>query len=204
MFLQEALGMTTAKSKWVYLSDGGHFENLGLYEMVRRRSHFIVAIDAGCDPNRQFEDLAGAIRKCRIDFGIPIEMDGIHVGVKDGSGQTRCALGRIVYSAVDVPIDGRPVPDGVLLYIKPAVFDTDPVDVRNYRSQQGEFPHESTGDQFFSESQFESYRALGSWTIDEIWNSTGVKLVGNPHLTDLVNRARTRILQSSAARVSAP
>jgi hypothetical protein len=177
MLLQEALGLTTDRSSWVHLSDGGHFENLALYEMVRRRCHFIVAVDAGCDPDREFEDLGGAIRKVRIDFGIPIEMSGVNVGVNTGDGQTRCAIGRIQYSAVDKVrrrLDGReveePAPDGFLLYVKPSVFDADPVDVRNYREANPEFPHESTGDQFFSESQFESYRALGFRTIQDVFS----------------------------------
>jgi hypothetical protein len=71
-------------------------------------------------------------------------------------------------------LDGReveePAPDGFLLYVKPSVFDADPVDVRNYREANPEFPHESTGDQFFSESQFESYRALGFRTIQDVFS----------------------------------
>ena len=54
---------TTDDSPYVYLSDGGHFENLGLYEMLRRRCRFIVVIDAGCDPDFTFEDLGNAVRK---------------------------------------------------------------------------------------------------------------------------------------------
>jgi hypothetical protein len=49
--LSELLGMTTDDRSWVYLSDGGHFENLGIYELVRRRCRFIVASDAGGDPD---------------------------------------------------------------------------------------------------------------------------------------------------------
>ena len=48
--LAEAFGLTDACHPYVYLSDGGHFENLGLYEMVRRRCHCILVVDAGCDP----------------------------------------------------------------------------------------------------------------------------------------------------------
>ena len=68
----EAFGQTTDESRYVYLSDGGHFENLALYEMVRRRCRFIVAIDAGCDPKFAFEDLGNAVRKIYIDLGIRI------------------------------------------------------------------------------------------------------------------------------------
>src|SRR5262249_39659236 len=75
----EAMGHTTDRYKYVNLSDGGHFENLGLYEMVLRRCHFIVVSDAGEDPECSFSDLGEAIRKIRIDFGIPIEFDPMSI-----------------------------------------------------------------------------------------------------------------------------
>jgi hypothetical protein len=68
--LKELAGATTDDGPWIYLSDGGHFENLGLYEMVRRRCRFIVVSDAGCDPQCSFEDLGNAVRKIYIDFGV--------------------------------------------------------------------------------------------------------------------------------------
>ena len=76
-----------------------------------------------------------------------------------------CALGSIDYSAVDGP-GARP---GVLVYLKPVVRSGQPVDVFNYAKSSATFPHETTSDQFFSESQFESYRMLGSHTIEEIF-----------------------------------
>jgi hypothetical protein len=75
--INEMIGNTTDESKYVYLSDGGHFENLGLYEMVRRRCKFIVVSDAGCDPNFAFEDLGNAVRKLTLDLGVPITFRGI-------------------------------------------------------------------------------------------------------------------------------
>src|SRR5438477_994132 len=79
--VDEALGLTNDKSPYVYLSDGGHFENLGLYEMVLRRCRFIVVSDAGCDQSCTFEDLGNALRKIRIDLGVSVEFAtdmGIH------------------------------------------------------------------------------------------------------------------------------
>src|SRR5215467_4313989 len=70
----EALGQTDEDHPYVYASDGGHFENLGLYEMVRRRCRFIVVVDAGADPKCEYEDLSGAIRKIRSDMGISIDV----------------------------------------------------------------------------------------------------------------------------------
>ncbi|HWN40072.1 MAG TPA: hypothetical protein VNP02_16335, partial [Gammaproteobacteria bacterium] len=71
--LREAFGLTDKDSGYVYLSDGGHFENLGIYELVRRRCRYIIACDAGADERYGFEDLANAIRKCRTDLGVEID-----------------------------------------------------------------------------------------------------------------------------------
>ncbi len=56
------------------LTDGGHFENLGLYELVRRRLKLIVVCDATADPEFKFGDLANAIQKVRADFGALIDI----------------------------------------------------------------------------------------------------------------------------------
>ncbi len=154
----EMFGFTGARSGYVYLSDGGHFENLGAYELVRRRCRFIVATDAGADPGYAFEDLAGLIRKCRTDFGIRIEIDVTPVRPDGPHHHSRwhCAIGLIRYDDVD-----RAAAPGILLYIKASLSGDEPSDVQNYAAAHATFPHESTMDQFFSESQFESYRALG-------------------------------------------
>jgi hypothetical protein len=155
--LQELAGATTDTRKWVYLSDGGHFENLGLYEMVRRRCRFIVISDAGCDPTCSFEDLGNAARKCYIDFGVSIDFEQLSIEARQNPplAGARCAIGTICYPDSDQP--------GWLLYIKPTYYaSTEPVDVRSYAASHKEFPHESTTEQWFSESQLEAYRALGA------------------------------------------
>ncbi|MGH7232206.1 MAG: hypothetical protein ACREJU_12720, partial [Nitrospiraceae bacterium] len=168
--IYEALGFTNDDYKYVYLSDGGHFENLGLYEMVLRHCRFILAIDSGRDPECAFEDLGNAIRKIRIDLGIPITLRNVRIYGRDSKRKQPtdipkyCALGTIQYSALDAAES-----DGTLIYIKPALCDDDePIDVFNYAQTNPAFPHESTGDQWFSESQFESYRMLGSHIIQQI------------------------------------
>ena len=77
--LNELAGATTDEGEWVYLSDGGHFENLGLYEMIRRRCRFVVISDASCDPDCNFEDLGNAIRKIYIDFGVSIDFEKLSI-----------------------------------------------------------------------------------------------------------------------------
>ena len=77
--LDELAGRTTDTGHYIYLSDGGHFDNLGLYEMVRRRCRFILVSDAGSDPAGAFEDLGNAVRKIWIDLGVRIEFDRLDV-----------------------------------------------------------------------------------------------------------------------------
>jgi hypothetical protein len=172
--IDEAFGQTNDASPYVYLSDGGHFENLGLYEMVLRRCHYIVVSDAGEDPECSFADLGDAVRKIRIDFGIPIEFDqmGIYSRTEIDAHKDpghNCAIGRIRYSVVD----GSGAPDGIIVYIKPACYGNEPRDIYEYFKRSETFPHESTADQFFSESQFESYRMLGAYIVEKLCTNCG-------------------------------
>jgi len=169
--MREAVGGTDDEYKWVYLSDGGHFENLGLYEMVMRRCRYIFISDAGCDPDFTFEDLGNAIRKIYIDFGIPIEIETTALLPRDDDRKEDeakngkyFAFGTIHYDQVD----GKDVKDGHFIYVKPSFYGREPRDIYSYARQSATFPHETTADQFFSESQFESYRRLGRYTVEEV------------------------------------
>ena len=168
--LAEMFGLTNSHSRYVNLSDGGHFDNLGLYEAVLRRCRYVLVSDAGRDQDFAFEDLGNSIRKIRIDFGIDIEFDTIRIFPNTSAAQGLCCgLGRICYSRVD----GTPQKDdGLLIYIKPTLRGGAqiPYDIYSYSRYCQEFPHESTADQWFSESQFESYRALGLHIASQLTN----------------------------------
>ncbi len=173
--VKEALGLTDNTSAYVYLSDGGHFENLAVYEMILRRCRQIVVLDAGCDPAFTYEDLGNALRKVRIDLKVPVEFEDQYIHPMREK-KRRCAIARIRYSAVDATW-----PDGELIYIKPMLLGTEPPDVEAYAAANPSFPHQSTGNQWFNESQTESYRMLGLHTLDEIcrdWNGNGLKDFG--------------------------
>jgi hypothetical protein len=167
----EAFGLTDENSEYVYLSDGGHFENLGLYEMVLRRCRRIVVSDAGSDPDCALEDLGNAIRKIRIDLGIRIEIDDtFKISARTAASPSKyCAIAKIYYKDAD----GDGAIEGKLLYIKPSIAGNEPKDVFNYKEQSLLFPHEPTSDQWFSESQFESYRVLGKHIVKEISGGLG-------------------------------
>jgi hypothetical protein len=152
---KELLGLTNDRSGFIYISDGGHFENLAIYELVRRRCRFIVACDAEEDSGFGFNGLGNAIRKCREDFGVEIDLrvDMIKPEPATMLSRSHCVVGTIRY------------PDqagfGYLLYIKASLVGDEPEDVLQYRVKCPAFPHQSTSDQWFTESQFESYRRLG-------------------------------------------
>ncbi len=183
----ELFGRTTSKGKYVYLSDGGHFENLGVYELVRRRCRYIVLCDAGADPTFSFWDLAGLVRKCREDFGVRIEIDISPLSRKEGTvhSQWHCAVGRIHYEDVDAGAS-----PGTLFYIKPSLTGDEPSDVRNYVVDHPTFPHESTADQFFSESQFESYRVLGEHVAVNVFQEAARGAGPDPGPPSLFSRLR--------------
>jgi hypothetical protein len=156
--IAELFGMTNADANYVYLSDGGHFENLGIYELVRRRCRLVIAVDVASDKTMAFEDLGNAIRKCATDLHVSIDIDVSKMDIVKTTGLcgASCAVGAIRYSHADP--DGL---DGTLLYIKPAIVGCENADVLNYRKANPAYPHQSTADQWFDEAQFESYRSLG-------------------------------------------
>jgi hypothetical protein len=147
---KEIMGKTSATGRSIHLSDGGHFENLGLYELVRRRCQVIIASDASEDRNKEFRSLADAIEKSRVDLGARITIDCEPLRQK--KLQHAVAYGNISYA------DGS---HGLLVYIKPTMVRNSPIDLRHFKIMNVEFPHHSTTDQWFGEPQFESYRMLG-------------------------------------------
>ncbi len=163
--LSEALGNTNDQGNFVQLSDGGHFENLALYEMVLRRCHRIIVVDGGADPKFEFEDLGNAVRKIRIDLGIQIEFRNEN-RIQSGNNPQAvyCAIADVRYKDVDGPNAN----DGELIYLKPAVRRSEAIDVQHYAATHPDFPNETTVNQFFNEAQFESYRKLGMTMVQDI------------------------------------
>ncbi len=152
--VEELLGRSDATlSDWVFLSDGGHFDNTGLYELVRRHCRFIIVSDCGADTERAFDDLGSAVRRVREDFGVDIKINLEPLRPDDrGFSRQPMVAGDIHYPAGDT---------GTLLVMKPSLNGGEPPDILQYRARNDQFPHQSTGDQFFDEAQWESYRRLG-------------------------------------------
>jgi patatin-like phospholipase len=162
----ELFGLASDRSPFVMVSDGGHFENLATYELIRRKCRLIVISDAECDVNYTFEGLGTLIRVCEVDFKchIDINVDEIRPTGQEKWSQRRFTVGTITYKDDPVP--------GVLIYLKASMTGTsEDMSVRQYKSSHHDFPHETTGDQFYGEDQFESYRRLGRDIANEVFKS---------------------------------
>lgn len=172
--MNELVGNANFTQPWLYLSDGGHFENLGVYELIRRRLPLILAIDGAQDPEYNFVDLANAMRLVRADFGVDIKWDDpswapepLRTAKDSEFSPNAFAFGSIHYPDDETlktadPDDNRwRAQTGTIIYVKPALLKDAPPDVLEYARRRSGFPQETTGDQWFSEAQFESYRRLG-------------------------------------------
>jgi hypothetical protein len=152
---------------------------------VLRRCRNVLVSDAGCDCKSSFEDLGNAIRKIRIDFGISIDFTR-EIEIRSNEEHKPglyCAVATINYQKAD----GVGVSNGTLIYIKATKHAGGaplPYDVYSYSKASGTFPHESTSDQWFSESQFESYRVLGRHAVAQIFGDQPI-----PDFSELVARA---------------
>lgn len=188
--IREMFGIMNYKSALVNLSDGGHLENLGVIQLLRRQCRLIIVGDGERDPNFQFQGLSEVIRMAMVDEGIKIEMEGLD-DIREG--EKAHAVGTIYYdSGQTIRDDNGKVQAkyspriGKLIYLKLSLcgdynlkatldsqeflssalrsdngnYDSGPY-LMHYKARNPDFPHQSTGDQFFDEQQFEAYRALG-------------------------------------------
>jgi hypothetical protein len=164
----------TASRNW-YLTDGGHFENTGAYELIRRRLPWIIVLDDGADPDFKLEDVANLVRKSRVDFDAHITFldaeDSVQGSLKRaGTCPMPFEIGQIGglrelaktkhVALAEVKYAGEQEPSGRLLLVRPSLVGGEPLDVVQY-SKLNDFPQQTTADQFFDEAQWESYRRLG-------------------------------------------
>ncbi|MCB2019495.1 MAG: patatin-like phospholipase family protein, partial [Burkholderiaceae bacterium] len=175
---------------WWYLSDGGHFDNTGVYPLLKRRLDFIILADNGADADYQFADLENLVRKARIDFGAEIEFYTREEAARHFPSVNPSANGAITVLAPEDMADNHssrgvmmarvryaPGADGTraeatLLVIKPNLHDALDLDLLAYAQRHPTFPHETTGDQSFDEAQWESYQRLGEdigRALDPAW-----------------------------------
>ena len=166
--LREMLGSTDANRRLINISDGGHTgDNLGICPLLKRRCAVIVTGDAEADPRHAFGSLTEALRQIYIDENISVDINLDDIRLDPATGRTKAhhALGVISYPRVLDPDTGaelRPAETGFLVVLKSSLVGNEPAPILNYKQDNPAFPHQTTGDQFFDDDQFESYRALGA------------------------------------------
>jgi hypothetical protein len=164
---QEMFSLAHERGHFINLSDGGHIENLGVYELLRRRCKFIVAIDGEQDAKMSFHALTTLQRLAFIDLGVTIDinLDDLRLNAR-GLTRSHFCFSRIAYP--QEKRDDDPV-YGYFLYVKLSLTGNEGEFLRRYRLDEPSFPHHSTADQFFTESQFEAYRSLGEHVGDKLF-----------------------------------
>lgn len=179
----EAFGQLNENRSKVYLSDGGHIDNLGLYQLLKRRCEVIIVADGEADPAMDFASLVDVERFARIDLGVRLDLPW--QAIRDAAltrrtnlrskklphpvspAHAHAAIGTIFYPPAIGPGNTKlPGKEGILLYVKSSVTGDERSYVLDYEKRYPSFPHETTGDQFFSEEQFEAYRSLGFHALD--------------------------------------
>lgn len=164
----EMLSATSETDSYINVSDGGHFDNLGLYEMLRRKCELVVVIDGGADPDCKLADLGKAIRMAQLDMpgGLTIEFE------KDSLAQLRDQQNDKLFAVADIKYHcqskNNRYRDGKLIYVKPKLTANMPASVLGYAADNTEFPHEPTTDQWFGESQLSAYVELGEYIGAEL------------------------------------
>jgi hypothetical protein len=169
--LDELLGQFDGpRSRRWYLTDGGHFENTGVYELLRRKLKFIVLLDNGADAKFDFEDIATLMRVARVDFGIEVytsdkepfrHPNEFFINSTYVSFTFHDFVKNEASLAVRLLVRYSDTETGQIILVKPRLTTLAPHDVWEYRKKQADFPHETTANQFFNDVQWESHRALG-------------------------------------------
>ena len=157
--LHEAVGSPSMYERRIYVTDGGHYDNLGLVEALRRKPAQVIAIDASNDAEDRFTALAEAIATARMDHGIEIDIDP--------SPMVRGAKARAdrpwAYGIATHPLeDGEEKPYKTeIFFVKAVLAGSLDWDLEQYAVEHADFPRRTTGDQFYDEWDFEAYRSLG-------------------------------------------
>lgn len=211
LLFKEMFSLIDEATPKIYLTDGGNIENLGVYSLLKRKCPVIIAVDAEADPTMSFGSFLLLERYARIDLGVVIDLpwqairdrtlalDEAFADASDGQKPMalpagvgpHCAVGTIHYGPVD---------EGVLLYIKASLTGDESDYIFDYKRRNPDFPHETTGDQFFGEEQLEAYRALGFHCAYNLF-TTDAPLAARTLPTETDVAARQRMLAKLRAAV---
>lgn len=182
-FYRELFGSHSVRGRLLQVTDGGHYENLGLVEALRRRCTTIVCVDASGDTPPSLSTLSDAIRLAEYDLGIEFDIDTkvldfngrdlTAAALEPGTGtifgddtdfaelNARITKGCVVKIDFRYPEDGGTRESGTIIFAKAVLWERCPHWLLTYANTHPAFPHDSTSDQWFNEGQFAAYTELG-------------------------------------------
>ena len=191
--LREGYGEFASEAAYVRPAPGQEFDNLSIYELVKRKCKFIVACDATHDPEFAFNDLGAAIRRCRTELGVEIDMGLGPFGRTPASAGAHYQIAQIRYSAEET---------GMMIYIKPSLTGDEPTDLSQYCKSHAEFPASRVAEGNFDESAFESYRRLGEHIVDSLLAE--IPIDAQTETTQIFNVIRQRLQPDFKPEETAP
>ena len=177
----EAAGRLSYRSTWMYVTDGGHYDNLGLVEALRRGASNIVVLDASGDKADTWFTLGSAIALARTDAGVDIKLDPATM-VRGGRG---LAPGQVVHPWAHgrfrrpQPVPGLPA-EGDIWVCKLGWWAGAPWDVVAYAKSHSTFPGDSTVEQLYDAPEFEAYQQLGTAAVRDAARNCEPKLKWAP------------------------
>jgi hypothetical protein len=148
--LKELTGAWDIDDHHLYVSDGGHRENLGLVELLRRRCRFVICIDASGDTPGSFTTLRQAAELARIEAACKIDLGPLDEVAAKHAVQPWTIL-RGTYTHTDDDAADNKV---VILHVRPVIYQALRDELVAFAAEDPDFPHYSTGNQFLSDTQF--------------------------------------------------
>ena len=218
-FAREIFGIHPSTGRLLLCTDGGHYDNLGLTELLRRRCKLIYCIDASGASHPLADALAGAITLAREELGVEITLTGQALDLVSGGGKqlepasaftnlnarlstSPVAIGCITYPKVArrpeprgcTPRGGKeassyPETHGQLIFAQAVLTPDMPYQLLDFPQNDPGFPNDSTGDQFFNAAQFDAYQTLGDFIGQKAANPPA-DATGNHRLTQQAKRPR--------------
>ncbi|WP_298877443.1 hypothetical protein, partial [uncultured Bradyrhizobium sp.] len=171
-------------STFLELTDGGHFDNLGAYELIRRRCDVVIVLDSEEDPSTAMSALASVCQRVREDFGVLVKIEGEADAIAPAGDMgypagAKFAKKSYFVASIDYPAEQRSgiedqAKTGTFVYLKSGMIKQLSFSTKGYKAKFPEFPNQSTVDQFFDSAQFEAYRDLGWSSVEAMTNAFGL------------------------------
>ena len=166
--------------RFLEIADGGNFENLGVYELLRRKVRTMVVCDATADPKTAFADLQNLLSRAEADFGVTINfspppLKDLMPSKEDARFPLGVAFAKQPFVVGSISYLGDKAPSGKIFYVKPTIFEALRLHLLGYKGAYPDFPDDSTVDQFFDEARFEAYRELGFACVEALLQDREIK-----------------------------